>query len=418
MSHLSLLQDLSETAKVMIVDDDSAMRKVLRAVLEQDGYVIQECASGVEGLACFYSFCPDVVLLDAVMPEMDGFSCCTELCTYMEHRSIPILMVTALEDSASIDRAFKVGASDYITKPIQWTILRKRLARLIQMSQAMQNLQDINLELEQKVKEQTKQLSDQVEELRRLDCLKDNFLSTISHELRTPLSNIKVATEMLHRIQMKIVLKEESEFKPEIVKMRQYLDILQQEIDREVVLINNVLDLKRTESTQSDIVYTWTDLSYWIPNIIKPFTLRAELNKQILHVTIPSYLPLIQSDPSCIEKVLSELLNNACKYTPSGENIFVSAGQTDHYCYLRVKNTGVEIAETEVSHLFEQFYRVPSRNPWSQAGTGLGLALAKKRVNQLGGSIEVDYSPGQITFTVYLPLPPEVKSIIPQALVS
>ena len=134
------------TPLILIADDDRALRKLLALALTQAGYESVQVGSGEQVLQDFRRLQPDLVLLDAVMPEPDGFDCCQQLRTEFQSE-IPILMVTVLDDQDSIDRAFSVGATDYITKPIHWAVLRQRVKRLLQSHQAIQQTQGIQQQL-------------------------------------------------------------------------------------------------------------------------------------------------------------------------------------------------------------------------------------------------------------------------------
>lgn len=133
---------------ILLVDDDPVMRMQLRLYLESEGYQIAEAKNGREGLAAFSHSRPDIVLLDAIMPDMDGFECCAQLQHELGDRHTPILMITGLDDQDSVDRAFRVGASDYVTKPVHWAVLRQRVRRLIQQAQLQGQLQAANRELQ------------------------------------------------------------------------------------------------------------------------------------------------------------------------------------------------------------------------------------------------------------------------------
>ncbi|MDZ8107647.1 MAG: PleD family two-component system response regulator [Nostoc sp. DedQUE12a] len=136
---------------VLIVDDEPFIRMILRNFLEREAYQIVEARNGIEALTIYNQVHPDIVLLDAIMPDMDGFECCTQLQILDCSKHIPVLMITGLEDEESVDRAFEVGAMDYITKPIHWPVLRQRVKRLIQQSQLQQKLEAVNLELQRLV---------------------------------------------------------------------------------------------------------------------------------------------------------------------------------------------------------------------------------------------------------------------------
>ena len=234
-------------------------------------------------------------------------------------------------------------------------------------------------------------LGRQVHELNRMSQLKDEFLSTVSHELRTPLTNIKMAIQLLK------ISKEE-------VKRSRYLEILDQECTREAEPINNLLDLQRLESG-AQITYAETIcLQDWLPSVIEPFYKRTEARQQSLAIKITAQLPDLLSDRPSLERILVELVNNACKYTPPAGAIVISADWSPPHVELTVANSGIEIPEKELPLIFERFYRVPQSDPWKQGGTGLGLALVKKLVERLGGNIQVKSGGGSTRFVVQMPL--------------
>ena len=131
-----------DSALILVVDDDKFMRIQLRHAMQQVGYQVVEASDGEEALAAYSRIQPDIVLLDALMPVMDGFACCKQLRNLPEGERTPVLMITALEDRESVDLAFEVGAIDYITKPIHWAVLRQRVRRILEASRATTQLQE------------------------------------------------------------------------------------------------------------------------------------------------------------------------------------------------------------------------------------------------------------------------------------
>ncbi len=228
----------------------------------------------------------------------------------------------------------------------------------------------------------------QVQELERLAGLKNDFLSTVSHELRTPVSNMKMSIYML---------KNASEDRRSL-----YMEILEQECQREIQLINDLLDLQQIESNKP-LVLRPIMLQNWIPQVISPFINRSQESQQNLELILPPDLPPIISDKACLERIIAELLNNACKYTPPHEIISLELKFTAHSLDLIFTNTGVEIPEDELSHVFEKFYRIPSADPWQRGGTGLGLALVQKLVSRLEGTIVLHSKDYVTQFIVHLP---------------
>jgi diguanylate cyclase (GGDEF)-like protein len=134
---------------ILVIDDDLFIQKQLKLYLEKAGHEVIAACNGQEGLSLYQSQRPDLVLLDALMPDMDGFECCHRLMQYPQAEYTPILMITGLEDQASVDRAFEVGATDYVTKPIHWAVLRQRVKRLIYQARLQKQLEAANRLLEE-----------------------------------------------------------------------------------------------------------------------------------------------------------------------------------------------------------------------------------------------------------------------------
>lgn len=139
-------------AKILVVDDDGFMRMQLRVYLQKEGHRVELATNGEEALTKFAEIKPEVVLLDAVMPVMDGFACCQALMKIYQNPSPLVLMITGLDDEASVDRAFEAGAIDYVTKPIHWAVLRQRVKRLLYQNRLQHQLESVNQMLERLAK--------------------------------------------------------------------------------------------------------------------------------------------------------------------------------------------------------------------------------------------------------------------------
>lgn len=235
----------------------------------------------------------------------------------------------------------------------------------------------------------------QVAELERLNRLKDDFLSTVSHELRTPMANIKMATQLLA-----IGLNQLGILQSDSNGIDRYFQILQDECQREIRLINDLLDLARLDADVDPLIVATLALQDWIPHLLEAFAQRAQGQGQSFQVDIPASLPPLTTDFSYLERILSELLNNACKYTPPGESITIAARAIPDGLQISVINSGIEIPACERDRIFEKFYRIPDSDPWQHEGTGLGLALVQKLVNRLKASIRVESENHKTSFTV------------------
>ena len=247
----------------------------------------------------------------------------------------------------------------------------------------------------------------QVRELEQVNNLKDDFLSTVSHELRTPVTSMRVALQLLG-----VTLTQELGLEQELTKpnaeqgrIARYYRILKEECEREISLINDLLDLQRLDVGNHDLALQQINLDDWLPALVSSFQERATSRQQQLKVSIARNIPGLRSDLSSLDRIWAELLNNACKYTPPGGDISLSVERSDaNTLKFALVNTGVEIPQGELPRIFDKFYRVPSADPWKQGGTGLGLALVQKLVHHIDGVIKVTSGDNRTCFTIEMPL--------------
>ncbi|MDJ0795447.1 MAG: GAF domain-containing sensor histidine kinase [Calothrix sp. MO_167.B12] len=235
----------------------------------------------------------------------------------------------------------------------------------------------------------------QVNELEKLNILKDDFLKTISHELRTPMSSIYLASQTLERI-----IETQGIQGVHSQKFQRVFQIFQNSCQQQNKLVNDLITLCYLNAENAKLVPECVDLSIFVLELIEPFRERLQQQQQHLIINIPEKLSLILPDISLLERVFNELINNASKYTPAEETITITAGRIRTMVFLSVSNSGIEIPPEEQESIFEKFYRIPSHDPWKYGGTGIGLALVKKLVELLDATIKLDSQAGQTTFTI------------------
>lgn len=280
----------------------------------------------------------------------------------------------------------------------------------------------------------------QVETLERLNQLKDDFLSTVSHELRSPMASIRMAVQMLQSVLGSVEINAPPHDCPQTLpgivlpqstfsKVMGYLTILSQECQRETSLINDLLTLTRLEAEVAPGQVQDIALQDWLPAIATAFKARIQQHHQQLHIQVPDGLPHLRTNPTVLKRIMTELLQNACKYTPEGETIVISATTqlsnlgsssalspaldaptarsntplsscTTPPILLTVSNSGVTLSDYDRAHIFDTFYRIPTSDPWKYSGTGLGLALVKRLVRQISGAIEVANRDNSVAFTI------------------
>ncbi|MCC5640397.1 response regulator [Nostoc sp. CHAB 5844] len=284
--------------------------------------------------------------------------------------------------------------------------------------------------------ERARQIEIQMTELQRLNQLKQDFLAATSHEMRTPLSNIKMAISMLESIldRRRMI---QSGKPPELHTVARYINILRYECERELNLVDDLLNMRFIDADMYPLELTSIRLQDWLPHIAESFQQFVQTQQQILTVNVPPDLPNLVTDLEILTRILAELLTNACKSTPFGQAITVTVQPTtvNHpnsqdklfnipipNIEIIVSNFGVEISAKEQSQIFEPFYRIsqlqnpdkssifdytyeiPQNESIENSGSGLGLALVKKLVEYLQGTIAVTSSGGWTRFTVQLPL--------------
>lgn len=554
---------------ILVVDDNPSNLQILFTCLEKAGHKILVAQNGENALKIAESLLPDLILLDVLMPGLDGFETCRFLKSNSSTQNIPVIFLTALSESRNKIQGFEVGGVDYITKPIEQREVLARIQTHLTLQKMQQHLLIQNEELQQeigvrlKVESQlqertfqlektlqfkgllqlitekirdslderqilqtatkeivqvlqidscqielydsnqteatiayeysnnlpkcqgiTRQIADypeiyqqllqkiplqlvekipefapqgirvtrlacpvyenygeegilgnlwmlrspqqvftdfeiqlvqqlaaqcaiairqarlyqasqrQVQELERLNRLKNDFLKTISHELRTPMSSIKLAAQTIEK------LLSTNNFVEKSSTFVRVFQIFQHACQQQNQLVDDLLNLCYLDAKAEVLVFEWINLYTWIPEIVQPFIERAQEQKQHLIVSLPPQLPLLKTDISTLERILRELLNNACKYTPAEETIEVTVKANELMIELKVSNFGIEIPPEERSRIFEQFYRIPNNDPWQYGGTGLGLTLVKKLAELLEAIIEVKSENRQTTFAL------------------
>lgn len=255
--------------------------------------------------------------------------------------------------------------------------------------------------------QRTQLLERQRLELQTLSYLKDEFLTDVSRELQTPLSNIKVAIQLLG-LTLDQQSSQDSEASLTSNQWAQYLKILREQCDQELTVMSDLLELQCLKAGNYQLELTDISLPDCIASIMAVFQERAQQQQQTLQAVFPLPLPGLISDLALLSRILTELLTNACKHTPPGQDITVTAHPVrgDRAVRLQVRNTGVEIPLSELPRVFDKFYRIPTGSHWQQDGTGLGLALLKQQVTCLGGSVWADSGVGYTCFLIELPIHP------------
>ncbi|MGG6296059.1 ATP-binding protein [Leptolyngbya sp. AN02str] len=245
----------------------------------------------------------------------------------------------------------------------------------------------------------------QVASLEMQHRLKDDFLATASHELRSPITNMKMAIQVLAMVLNRTNCLDEADPSADVIDdpTSQYLRILDRECQHEINLINDLLDLQRLNAGSHLGAIEPVDLAELLSIVADSFQERLQARQLTFELKLAPNLPNFCCDAVALNRIATELMNNACKYTPPNGSVELLVLEQADQIHILVTNVGVEIPANELPHIFDKFYRVANGDRWQQGGTGLGLTLVKELVKFLGGEIEVCSSNHRTQFLVKLP---------------
>jgi GAF domain-containing protein/DNA-binding response OmpR family regulator/nitrogen-specific signal transduction histidine kinase/HAMP domain-containing protein len=225
--------------------------------------------------------------------------------------------------------------------------------------------------------------------------LKNEFISTVSHELRTPMTSIKGYTDLL--VSEKVGTLSEQQ--------RRFVHVIKSNADRLTALVNDILDISRIETGRIRLKITSIDLAKLIDDVADNFQGRMVEKSLDLTLDLPSEIPPVRGDEARVIQILENLTSNAWKYTPEGGEVTVRARVVDGFVQVDVADTGIGIAQRDLAHIFDRFYRTEQAEVRAVDGTGLGLAIVKMFVELLGGKIWVKSKVNRgSTFSFTLPL--------------
>ena len=375
----------SKDAAILIVDDNPTNCQLLAKRLSRQGYRCSQALSGKQALQMVAEQTPDIMLLDMMMPEMDGLEVLTILRRSHDSISLPVLMVTARNEGEDVVSAFAAGANDYIEKPVDFPVLVARLQHHLEHKR-----------LDDEVKTNRARLEEQNRKLEVANQYKDNFLSSMSHELRTPLNAVLGFSEVLLDEMLGPLNDKQKQYCGEIYNSGSYL----------LLIINDLLDLSKIEAGKLELELQRSEVRPLLEAVLGLMKEKAQRRGITLACDIDERLDRVEWDPLRVKQMLINLLGNALKFTESGKRVTLSAGLAgDDEVTLSVVDEGCGISPEDLARIFQPFEQAssPMRKTHVE-GTGLGLALVSRLADLHGGRVEVqsEVAVGS-RFTLYLP---------------
>lgn len=371
---------------LLIVDDEERNIRLLKALLAPQNYNLREAMNGEEALLRIAEEPPDMILLDVMMPKINGFEVCRRLKQDEKTKTIPVILVTALSEKQHRVQALEAGADDFISKPVDQTELTVRVKSLLRIKSYQDEISDRLLEIAAKNAR-----------LLELEKVRDGLSHMIVHDLRNPLTAISTYLQLSS-------LDAENLSESQQKRVDRCLFFCQ-ELER---MIQTLLDISKMEEGKMQLNREAIDLSEMVGEVLERFTPTGEERKIALSFSGNGDIPKIALDRSILKRVITNLVDNAIRYTPKGGAIAVSLDSApwEEVVCLSVKDSGSGLPAEYHQKIFDKFEQVRLKKDGDRAGSsGLGLTFCKMAVEAHGGKIWVE-SEGLgkgCTFLIQLP---------------
>jgi two-component system sensor histidine kinase/response regulator len=361
-------------SSVLIVDDITKNLQVVGTILRQAGYAVTPATSGAEALEGLREHLPDLILLDLMMPEMDGLEVCRRLKADPLIRPIPVIFLTASNEMEHLVKGFEVGAVDYVTKPFNPPELLARVRTHLELKHARDTIVRYG------------------QELSRLNEEKNEFMGIAAHDLRSPLNAVKGYSEMV--LEDATLGRENAEL----------VNRIQVAAARMVEMVQNLLDANRIERGEMKLNLAPADLRPTLNSVVETQRAPAAAKQQTIHLESDPVPAVVLVDSSIIVQVLENLVSNAMKYSPPGKNIFVRLKKQAQGARVEVQDEGPGLSAEDQKKLFGKFARLSAKPTGGEHSTGLGLSIVKKMVEAMNGKVWCESELGRgATFIVEFP---------------
>ncbi|MEI6694759.1 MAG: hybrid sensor histidine kinase/response regulator [Bacteroidota bacterium] len=351
----SILHTDSFTPNILIVDDVPANLRILDAILKEDGYKVRPVLSGVMALQVAEKEKPDLIILDIKMPDMDGYEVCRRLKENPDICDIPVIFISALNETKNIVKAFSFGGVDYIAKPFQAEEVKARVATHIKICRQTRELQKLNAE-------------------------KDKFFSIIAHDLRNPFNSFLGFTQIMAENLQKFS-------KDEIQRFALSMNNSATHLFR---LLENLLEWAKMQQG----LITFDPKFYPLPPIVDECVEIMQHTAQSKQIEIVQDIPAnltVFADSMMLRTVVRNLVSNALKFTPKGGNILVSAKiVSEKFIEISIKDSGIGMDKQRINHLFNLGVNTSRKGTEGELSTGLGLFICKDFIEKNGGKLSVE----------------------------
>jgi len=370
----SLLPSPQESL-ILLVDDVQQNIQVVGTMLREVGYLVMPATSGAAAIQRVQKKLPDLILLDFMMPEIDGLEVCRRLKADPSTQSIPVIFLTASNEMNHLVQALQAGAVDYVTKPFNPPELLARVRTHLELKHS----RDIIVRYSS--------------ELRRLNEEKNEFMGIAAHDLRNPLGAIRGFSELiLEDGQMTRADLEDCACR------------IRDTSTRMAEMVQNLLDANRIERGEMKLKLAPTELVAVVSSVVESLRPRAAAKQQMVALESEAVPIHALVDPGIVVQVLENLVSNAVKYSPPGKNTFVRLRRDAGAVRIEVRDEGPGLSSEDQKRLFGKFARLSAKPTGGEHATGLGLSIVKRMVEAMNGKVWCESELGQgATFIVTVP---------------
>ncbi|MCD9007676.1 HAMP domain-containing histidine kinase [Luteimonas sp. XNQY3] len=354
------------SGRILVVDDQPANLRVVSSLLSRHGYEVQTAPDGAEALAMLEARQPDLLLLDMLMPNMDGFALLAEIKQNPDLLRLPVVFLTVAQDRELLLRAFDAGAVDYVTKPFMPEELLARVNAHVGLKQTRDRLERIARE-------------------------RQELVNLVAHDLKNPLSSIWFASDMLVK----------NETRPE--RIPRYHKMIHESAEDALGYIRRYLETQDTSRKAAEAAQS-TGLRDVLDWIVARYAMQFEDRGVQLQARAPDAAPMVAIDGLVLRQVAENLITNAIKYAPDSNVDISLRGGGVGFWQLLVEDRGPGIARDQQHALFRPFQRLAHAGKDDGRSSGLGLSLAKQIIVDLGGQLWYeDREGGGARFIIELP---------------
>ncbi len=356
-------------AKILIVDDNKENLNLVAYFLKPQNYNIVTAMDGFEALQKVESEKPDIILLDIMLPKIDGFQVCERIKKNPDTKFIPIIMITALKELKDKIHSLEVGADDFISKPFENVELLARVKSLLRLKQYHDELMNTNKELEEKNRQ-----------LIRLNQFKEDLSHLIVHDMKNPLFVIQGNLQM-----MTMGMDEATS-----AMLKKYVDRIERSSQNLLRMVMNLIDISKIEDGTMELSLESGNFNELVIKCQKKIYDYPENTSKTIEMKLDEELPSTQLDVSVMERVLDNLISFAVANVANDGHVKIETGIRDDNIYFAIHDFGIQIPLKYGEDMFEKFRQVEIKNEGYRIGRGLGLTFCKLAVEAHGGKLWVD----------------------------